>query len=282
MRGIFIKMRELLNSASPTEQMILRHLLDHPIEAVNKSIHELASSTYASPSTVIRLCRKIGFDGYKDFRLALSSEAALLERSTAEERKGVAKFESLPTLVAEITRRQVVSLEDTLNLIDYGTLKAAVDLICDCRVMVFFGLGSSQLVAQDAYLKFVRSGKHAIAHADWHVQLTQAQNLTEKDLGIVLSYSGQTPEAIKCIHAMKDNNVPIISITRYGPSPVALLGGHVLYVAANEPLFRSGAMSSRMSQLNMIDILYTAYVSRSYDDTIERISATHIPKPQDI
>ena len=44
-----------------------------------------------------------------------------------------------------------------------------------------------------------------------------------------------------------------MAMLKYYPSEVAQLADHVLYVAANESLFRNGAMSSRLSQLNVMD-----------------------------
>ena len=57
------------------------------------------------------------------------------------------------------------------------------------------------------------------------------------------------------------------------------LADYKLYTAANESVFRSGAMSSRLSQLNVIDILYTALANDSYEQTVEQLSRTHIHKP---
>ena len=37
-------------------------------------------------------------------------------------------------------------------------------------------------------------------------------------------------------------------------------------------------MSSRISQLNLIDILYAAYVNQNYEECIRRISVTHVEK----
>ena len=39
-------------------------------------------------------------------------------------------------------------------------------------------------------------------------------------------------------------------------------------------------MSSRISQLNMIDILYTAYVHKRYDECMEQFRKTHIAKSE--
>ena len=45
-----------------------------------------------------------------------------------------------------------------------------------------------------------------------------------------------------------------------------------------EQALRSGAMSSRMAQMNVIDILYTAYAFRLYDGLKQRLAETYIEK----
>lgn len=112
----------------------------------------------------------------------------------------------------------------------------------------------------------------------WHTQLLTARNMRAGDVGIILSYSGQTHEMVSCAKAMRANGVKIISITRYGRSPVADLSDFNLYVSATEAIFRSGAMSSRISQLNIIDILYTGYLNTQYENAVEQIAKTHIKK----
>ena len=78
---------------------------------------------------------------------------------------------------------------------------------------------------------------------------------------------------------MKENKTPIIAITRCVNSPVSELADQILYTTANESIFRTGAMASRTSQLNIIDILYTALANDSYEQTLEQLSKTHIHKP---
>ena len=158
-------------------------------------------------------------------------------------------------------------------------LRQCVDQIKKARVVYLFGMGASLVAAKDAYLKFLRLNKLCIINEDWHSQLLQARNATREDLAIVISYSGATVEIIECMKTLKSNGTPIIAITRCVQSPVSELADQLLYTAANESLFRSGAMSSRMSQLNIIDILYTALANDRYDETLEQLSKTHIYKP---
>ena len=161
-------------------------------------------------------------------------------------------------------------------------LRDCVALLHKARVIYLFGLGASLCAAKDAYLKFLRLNKLCIINEDWHSQILQARNATREDVAIVVSYSGVTQEIIECMQELKRNGTPIIAITRCVQSPVSELADHKLYTAANESLFRSGAMSSRMSQLNVIDILYTALANEEYEISLNQLSKTHIRKPGSI
>ena len=181
----------------------------------------------------------------------------------------------------KVTRKNIQCLLDTQKLLLVDELEACVELLERSRTVLLFGIGSSLCVAKDTYLKFLRIEKPCVVNEDWHSQLLQARNATAQDLGIVFSYSGRTVEMIQCMEEMRANGTPVIAVTRYYPSRVAQLADHVLYVAANESLFRNGAMSSRLSQLNVMDILYTAYANRHHEETMRCLTRTHISKPGD-
>ena len=139
---------------------------------------------------------------------------------------------------------------------------------------------ASLVVAQDAYLKFLRIYKPCFMGPDVHAQYLQAMNARKGSVAIILSYSGQTQEMIRCAEELNKNGVPIILISRFGSSALAKMADCNLCVAATEYIVRSGAMSSRISQLNMIDILYTAYINRDFENNMRRLQRTHIRKQE--
>src|SRR5690606_38424324 len=185
---------------------------------------------------------------------------------------------SIKDIVEKVTYKNIVTLEDTKSLIDNEMIEQCIELIRQARNICLFGMGSSLLVAQDAHLKFMRLNKPCTVNVDWHVQLLTAKNMSASDIAIIISYSGETVEMITCAKAIKKTGAKIITITGYGNSPIASLADYPLYVAANDALIRSGAMSSRISQLNMIDILYTGYANTQFEKALEKISKTHIQK----
>ena len=279
MSSALLKLREQSRQFSTTEQEIAGHILDNPQLVVDMSIHELARYTYSSASSIVRLCNHTGYSGYKEFRKAVTYELAMREQTKRVEQKEIAYSDSIQDIIDKITYANIVSLEETRALMDVTVLRSCVELIKNARVIYLFGLGASLVAAQDAYLKLLRLNKLAVINVDWHSQMLQAKNADERDLGIVISYSGATTEVVECMKIMKENKTPIIAITRCVNSPVSELADQKLYTTANESVFRSGAMSSRISQLSIIDILYTALANEDYEASLEQLSRTHIQKP---
>ncbi len=279
MTSALLKLRESSKGFTPTEKEIAKQILDEPELVENLSIHDLAKKTFASPSTIVRMCHHTGYAGYKEFRKAVISELVLREQNKKNEQREIGHANSLEDIVETITYKNIMSLEDTKNLVDVDAMRQCISMIQNARIVYMFGMGASLCAAKDAYLKFLRLNKLCIVNEDWHSQLIQARNATKDDLGIVFSYSGHTVEMVECMKALKQNHTPIIAITRCIASPVSELADQKLYTAANESLFRSGAMSSRISQLNIVDILYTALTSDHYDSSLSQLSRTHIHKP---
>ena len=279
MSSPLLQLREKSRFFSPTEQEIVSYILENPRLVIDMSVHELARHTFSSASTIVRLCHHTGYAGYREFRKAVTYELAMREQSKKVEQQEIQHSDSLQDIVDKITYANIISLEETRELMDVHVLEACLDLIKNARRICLFGLGASLVAAQDAYLKFLRLNKLAIINMDWHSQILQAKNSDHRDLGIVISYSGATTEMVECMKIMKENKTPIIAITRCVNSPVSELADQILYTTANESIFRSGAMASRTSQLNIIDILYTALANDQYEASLEQLSRTHIQKP---
>ena len=279
MTSALIRLQENLVTLSPTEKNVATMILDKPQMVSQMCIHDLAKATFSSSSTIVRLCSHVGFSGYRDFRRAVTEELAVKAQSRIDEQKSITRTDSLEEIIEKVTYRNIAALEDTRALMDPQVLRRCAELILHSRAVYLFGIGASFCTAKDAYLKFLRMNKLCVLNEDWHSQLVQARNAGPEDLGIVISYSGKTEEIITCMKALKENHVPIVAITRLANTPVAQLADEMLCTAARETLFRSGAMSSRISQLNIVDILYTYLANLEYTYTLDQLSRTHIHKP---
>lgn len=271
-------MREMYESLSSSEKNIAKGLLEDPTLVVQYNIRELAARLYVSPATVVRLSKSLGFAGYREFKQAVVYELARYESNGKENLSDISREDSIQEIAEKITHQNMQSLEETLELLDVDIVEQCVEHLCRCRHVLLFGMGASLCVAKDASLKFLRVNKSCFVMDDLHSQYLLAENSTKEDFAIIFSYSGETEEMIECARRLKLNGTPTLGITRYAQSTLATQIDYALYISAKEALFRRGAGSSRIAQLNMVDILYTAYVNRNYEEVLTRLNKTYMEK----
>lgn len=281
MKNVLLMLRENQSQLPTAEATVAKYICAKPEECAHLTIRELAERTYSSPSSVVRMCRSIGFEGYREFRQELMLDVHNLGELGTHEETELDGSATISQIVDSITQRNIQCLKDTRYLLEDQVVADCVELLRRARRVLLFGMGASLCVAEDAHLKFLRIDKPSYLNADWHSQLLQARNATGDDVALIFSYSGETKEMIRCMEALKENGCPCIAVTRSVPSPVAKMADHCLYTATNEFTFRIGALSSRMAQLNVVDILYAAYVNVEYDHCMRRFVRTHIFKEEE-
>lgn len=264
MAGCLGRIRETCPSMTPRERQAAEYVLEHPAESAAMSIEELAAASRSSTASILRMCRKVGLSGFRDFIRLLSSDVALQERGTltfGEIRPGA----TLMDVAENVVHNSAYALENTLALLDQGELRRAVDLLCRAHRIDFYGVGASGIVAQDAYSKFLRIGSLSMTSSNPHTQILTAMSLTPEDVAVLISYSGETLDMLTLQQTLRKQGTPMISITRSGSNSLADGADVRLFITASEPLIRSGPMTSRLAQLVMLDVLYLAVCTEKYD-----------------
>lgn len=278
-KGLLLRLKDYQSKASAAEKYAVTIILNHPEQVIGTSIQAFSALAYASPATIIRLCRKLGCEGYRDFQQSLVYETALFKDSRNISVQEIIPTPSTEAIIRKVTQKNIESLETSRKLVDPNIIDTCVNMIDQSRFIQLFGIGSSLLVARDLYLKLIRVEKPCNICDDWHAQLLSARTMQKGELAIIISYSGLTQEMITCAMAARANDAQVIVLTRAAESKLAAQADCVLTVAATELILRSGAMSSRISQLNMVDILYVAYVNQHYENCMRSFPKTHIQKP---
>lgn len=112
-----VRKEEYRPKASGAEKGILKFLLENPEHEVDCSIKQLAQHSFTSPSTVIHLCRKIGFDGYKEFHKALLCELAVRREANNGHQREIQREDSRDAIVQKVTYKNMLSLEKSQKLL---------------------------------------------------------------------------------------------------------------------------------------------------------------------
>lgn len=259
--------------ATESEKEFLMFVINNTREAVEMDIHALAKKCYCSAATIIRICKKNGFTGFKELKRALLNDINL-SNELIQTKLDPSKDSTIQNVVTEVFNNNIQAIHNTYALLDMEELEKIVDLIIKSNSLYLFGVGASFVVAKDLQQKFERVNKRTVLFEDFHMQLITSNNIVKNDVVIIISYSGLTKEMIEIAKNVKSRGGILIAITKYGSSKLLSMSDYNLYVVEIEGLLRTSAAASRIAQLTMVDTLFQAYIRKTKTASMEKVLST--------
>ncbi|MFD5424241.1 MurR/RpiR family transcriptional regulator [Streptomyces sp. NPDC127084] len=271
------KVRTLAASMTRSMRAVAEAVAGDPAGCAALTVTALAARTGTSEATVVRTARLLGYPGYRDLRLALAGIAAQQQSGRAPAvTADIAVDDPLADVVAKLAHDEQQTLADTAAGLDTAQLAAAVGALAGARRVDVYGVGASGLVAQDLAQKLLRIGLIAHAHSDPHLAVTNAVQLRGGDVAVAISHSGSTGDIIEPLRVAFDHGATTIAITCRPDGPVAQYADHILTTStARESELRPAAMSSRTSQLLVVDCLFIGVAQRTYETAAPALSASY-------
>ena len=159
-------------------------------------------------------------------------------------------------------------VHNTASLMDPGRLSRAVDLIEAGRQVYFFGVAVSGIAASTGENSFIRMGKPVHAILEGHMQMIAAAGLTEEDVVVVFSLTGNTRDTCEAAALARQQGAKIISVTSYVNSQLARISDVVLQTFAKEEIINGGRITGLVSQLYVLDCLKREYNKRNRARTV--------------
>ncbi len=275
--SILIRVRGALPSLRPAEQRVAEAVLADPAGVCERSITSLARACRTSETTVLRFCRAIGLAGYPELRIALARAAQGEEndraRGTAPD-SVINASDSLAEVVSKIAYADQRAVADTGAAVDVEALGRAVDAIAGARRVDVYGVGASALVAQELHTRLHRLGVASCAWGDPHAALAAAAGLGPGDVAVGVSHTGTTTDVLDALRVARTRGATTVAITNFDRAPIVGVSDVVLTTAARETTFRTGAMASRVSQLVVVDCLFTGVAMRSYERSVSALDSS--------
>ncbi|MBE5783311.1 MAG: MurR/RpiR family transcriptional regulator [Clostridiales bacterium] len=260
---------EKYDALSKGECAVADYAIAHLHDVVSMSVQELSEAAQVSVATVIRFCKKLGFDGYRSFciRMAQGMNERVDYVMDLHEEGG-----NLEERVRRVLLANAETIQCTLEHMDYAMLNRAALAIYKSRHILFVGMGSSQMICQDATLRFLRVGKQAACYADPHAAIVAASHCTKEDTVIAVSHSGLTKEVYEMQRIAKERGATVIGITTYPAEHVGAISDLVLKTYTRESPLHKVAITSRTSQIAVIDALFLAVMNLNPDDAISSVN----------
>ncbi len=270
-RAVGAQVRMRLPSLTPLEGKVAADIRARKDIGEATPLREIAEKSAVSEAMVVKVAKKLGFAGFREFRQGLvdydNSDTAALHAEISED-------DTAGEIVQKVFRTAMQALEETFAILDLQAFDRSADYLAGARQRDFYGLGGSAQIARDVSHKFLRIGIRTSVIDDAHMMMMSAALLGPEDVAIAFSHSGTTAAVLDAAEMARRNGARTIAVTNYPESPLARMVDVVLCsTAQNSPLLGENA-TARIAQLNLLDALFVAVAQRDRKSTDQKLGRT--------
>ncbi len=175
-----------------TEVELANYILQHQDEVTEMNIGELSKAAFTSNATVVRLCRKLGVEGYRDFRISLAREIELRRNHVLDVNPDTPFFEGqgaqeVMRSIANLAKQAIDACQATVSAHD---VRRAAKLVMGARRVALYAIGDSLVSAEMfenlmlklgvvSYSANRRGDANSVSHA-----------LGPQDVAVIITYHG--------------------------------------------------------------------------------------------
>lgn len=236
--------RQILNNQhklNENETVILSELMRLAMQLKTKSLQELAASFYIAPNTIVRMCKKLGFEGYTDF-------------------KSIYMFSLEHQDFKPITLSLDERLERTRRLLNQEMVTQVISLLFHANRIVIFATGLSKLVGDEFAERLKTVGKSVETFIYPHLMRHQAKSLSDNDVCFTISLSGETQSILDATEIAKLLKARVISLTGVSKNRLSELSDFQLYAYSNDIFIESIDVADRLAFSYVINVLFESYL----------------------
>ena len=236
----FENLKENYDRLSISEQQAIDYLMKQD-NIEHTTLKEIKQEILVSSSTVIRACKKLGYNTFIDLKYDLKMSKELTKNNNATSSNFITLKEQLS-----------VEFSRTMSILNQDDFDIFADKIINARRIFCLGSGSSYMVMSDFNRKLKLINLWSNDYFE-HYSIKRIPDIcTKDDVILVFSLGGNTDVINDCVLATKQNGATILSITSLANSPLAKMSDHLIKVY-DAPKNRKKIRSRLM--LNVVGII---------------------------
>lgn len=236
------------------ELRVADYVSTHPEQVMQMSMAELSGNSSVSDPTIMRFCRRLGYEGYQDFKLNL---AQTLVPSAPFEYEQITAMDSIENVVRKTCRNSLNAIQRAQEDLVPSQMTEAGGALAKASWIGIYATGISDITSFDAEHKFQRLGLRCAALQGRKKQWMHAEQARPGEVALIFSQSGATKQMVEVAIAVKAGGGHVIAVTA-ADSPLA---GQADSLVAVRPYEHTEVMTPLASRLNhhlVVNMLVTA------------------------
>lgn len=218
-------------------------------ELLRMPLSEISAACGVSDATVVRHCRRAGYKGLKDFKIALAHAA-----KDAPDLGPLTGNEPLPLLTDKLFAGCAQVLGATSQMFQNERLARAVQVIATADNLDAYACGGSVPVASYLRHLLIKLGIRTSVYSDRASMFLSQSRLSKRDAVIAISSSGVTQDIVAAQISAQKTGAITLCLTTHADSPLAL-ATEIPLIVRGGPFLGNGTYS-RLAQVAVVDMLY--------------------------
>lgn len=269
-----LRVQAMLREFSRAERRVADAVLADQERTIRDSVTDLAERAEVGETTVIRFCRKVGYRGYQEFKLALAQDLVEVEGRT-ESVLGPVELSDPPAVVNQkLTQAMEGVIRDTASLLNLAQVERAADLLLEASRVVAVGVGHSGVSARDVGYRLLRLGLPVATELDSHLMAMRLSLMGPGEVVFAVSASGSTKDIVDAVSLAKERGAAVICLTAHAHSPLARLADCILLTTVRESPFEGGSLATKIAQMYVVDLVAMVTATKRPEATMAAVQRT--------
>ena len=258
------------DSLTYSEKRFVDYVIQNKAQVIYMSIGQLAEAVEVAPSTIVATVRKLGYGGFREFKIALASE----QSNPLETWGGFTGFESSENqnIFQKIVESNIAVLRTSSAFLPYNQIEKAVNILLSASSILIYGVGTSAVLAQEAFDFLFRLGLNCAFYYNRHYLNLAISRKKKDDIAFLISQNGVNRDILSCAERIKGKDGFIIGISNYSNTPFSKYCDILLAALPTLSTVHENHFSLRVPMLCIFEALYYMLAERmgkeQYDSNI--------------
>lgn len=214
---------EMIKSFNQLEMDVYNYIIGNEEKVVYMKVRELAEEVHVSTTTILRFCKKVGCEGYSEFRLKLKQEV------NSKEQKKI--------------NMDLTAVKDFFERVQ-----------TQASSIIFVGVGNSSIIGKYGARYFNNVGWFSFAIDDPFTPVFRGKG--ERTATIALSVSGETEQTLMLAEKLKRRGSSLISITNKANCSLAKMSDcNINYYVSEYKKDENYDLTSQMAVVFILELI---------------------------
>lgn len=235
-----------ITELNDNERKIFEHVVRNIHAVKDMQIRALAGECYVSTTTIVRMTKKLGFSGYREFTDSIRAACQTLNKT------------EFPDVLwkREYSEEYLKNIIESVRVVSQEKIERFRVCLAPRPAVYFFGAGLDREPARYAYRLFTSMGYYTCCPAEDYEVTAALGRVKDGDLLFLFSLSGEDREAVRFVERARLGCKPVVAtLTHSANNMLQSMSDIDFYVFTDQVRYRDMDLSSRISMFAVTELL---------------------------